>query len=103
MQNKCIKFLLQLDKMAKTCVNEFLELNWLNVHDKYLRFIVSDIFKSYNDQCPDNFNNVFCPVEDNGVATCCKKQLYFFANTSMTSMTHKVLKYCRRRIGITHM
>ena len=31
-QNKCIRFCLQLDEMSRICVNEFLELNWLNVH-----------------------------------------------------------------------
>ena len=35
-QNKFIRFCLQLDKMSRNCVNEFLELNWLNVHDRYL-------------------------------------------------------------------
>ena len=34
-KNKCIRFCLQLDKMSRICVNEFLELNWLNVHDRY--------------------------------------------------------------------
>ena len=51
--------------MSRICVNEFLELNWLNVHDRYLQFIVSDIFKFYNNQCPDYFNEVFCPIDDN--------------------------------------
>ena len=75
-QNKCIRFCLQLDKMSRICVNEFLELNWLNVHDRYLQFIVSDVFKIYNNQCPDYFHEVFCPVGDNGVATrCCNKKL----------------------------
>ena len=76
-QNKCIRFCLQLDKMSRICVNEFLELNWLNVHDRYLQFIVSDIFKFYNNQCPDYFNEVFCPIDDNGVGTatrCCNKK-----------------------------
>ena len=68
MQNKCIRFCLQLDKMSRICVNEFLELNWLNVHDSYLQFIVSDICKFYNNQCPDYVNEVFCPVDYNGVA-----------------------------------
>ena len=75
-QNKCIRFCLQLEKMSRICVNEFLELNWLNVHDRYLQFVVSDIFKFYNNQCPDYFNDVFCPVDDNGVATrFCNKKL----------------------------
>ena len=75
-QNKCIRFCLQLDKMSRICVNEFLELNWLNVHDRYLQLIISDIFKFYNNQCPDYLNEVFCHVDDNGVATrCCNKKL----------------------------
>ena len=57
--------------MCRICVNEFLESNLLNVHDRYLQFIVSDIFRFYNNQCPDYFNEVFCPVDDNRVATCC--------------------------------
>ena len=62
--------------MSRICVNEFLELNWLNVHDRYLQFIVSVIFKFYNNQCPDYFDEVFCPVDGNGVATrSCNKKL----------------------------
>ena len=57
-------------------MNEFLELNWFNVHDRHLQIIVSDISNFYNNQCPDYFNDVFCPVDDNGVATrCCYKKL----------------------------
>ena len=36
-----------------------------------VQFIVSDLFKFYNNQCPDYFNEVFCPVDNNGIATCC--------------------------------
>ena len=43
-QNKCIRFCLELDKMSRICVKEFVELNRLNVHDRYLQFTVSDIF-----------------------------------------------------------
>ena len=86
-QNKCIRFCLQLDKISRICVNEFVELNWLSVHDRYLQFIVSDIFKFYNNQCPDYFNEVFCPVDDNGVATrCCNKKLK--------------LPFCKSKLGM---
>ena len=34
-QNKDITFSIQLDKMSRICVNEFLELNWLDVNDRY--------------------------------------------------------------------
>ena len=42
-------------------------LNWLNVHDSYLQFIVSDIFKLQNNQCPSYFDELFCPAGENGV------------------------------------
>ena len=76
MQNRSMRFCLQLDKMSRICAKEFLELNWLNVHNRYLKFILSDIFKFYNNQCPDYFSEVFCPVDKNGVAMCsCNKKL----------------------------
>ena len=56
--------------MSRTSVNQFLDLNWPNVHDRYLKLIVS-IFKFYNNQYPDYFTDVFCPVDNSGVATCC--------------------------------
>ena len=71
-----MRFWLQPEKMSRICAKEFLELNWLNVHDRYLEFIVSDIFKFCNNQCPDYFNEVFCPFDDNGVVTrSCNKKL----------------------------
>ena len=66
-QNKCIRFCLQLDKRSKIRVEEFLQLNWLNVHDRYLQFIVSNIVKFQNNQSPSYFDELFCPVGGNGV------------------------------------
>ena len=68
-QNKCIRFCLQLDKRSEIYVKGFLQLKWLNVHDRYLQFIVSDIFQFQNDQCPDYFSEIFCPVGENSVIT----------------------------------
>ena len=55
--------------MPRICAKECLELNWHNVYDRCLQFIVSDIFKFYKNQCPDYLNEVFCPADDNQVAT----------------------------------
>ena len=65
--------------MSTICAKWFLELNcsWkiptiqlfmLNVHERYLQFIVSDSFRFYKNQCTDYFNEAFCLVDDNGVA-----------------------------------
>ena len=34
-----------------------------------MQFIVSDIFKFQNDQCPNYFDELFCSVGENGVIT----------------------------------
>ena len=68
-QNKCTKFCLQLDKRSKIFIKELLQFYWLNVHDRYLQFIVSDILRFHNDQCPDYFDKPFCLVGENSVIT----------------------------------
>ena len=75
-KNKCIRFCLQLDKRSKIHVKEFLQLNWLNVHDKYLQFTVSDNFQFQNDQCPDYFDDLFSPIGENGVITRSSSQKF---------------------------
>ena len=84
-QNKCIRFCLQLDKRSKICVKEFLRLNWLHIHDRYLQFIVSDIFKFQHNQCPSYFDELFCPVGENGIIThsCSKKLKLAFRKTKL--------------------
>ena len=110
-------------------MNECLELNWLNDHDRYLQFIVSDIFKFYNNQCPDYLNKVFCPVDDNGVTTrSCNKKLKLPSRksklgmqslsyvgpstwkklpsnlkttTSVNCFKHDIKKYCLEKLGET--
>ena len=77
-QNKCIRFYLQLNKRSKICIKKFLQLNWLNVHDRYLQFIVSNIFKFQNNQCPyyfDELGLINCPVGENGVIMCSSKKI----------------------------
>ena len=60
-QNKCMRFCLQQGKMSRIWAKKFLELNWFNVPDRYLQFIVSHILKFYGNQCPDYFVIwVFC-------------------------------------------
>ena len=66
-QSKRIRFCLQGNKRSKICIKEFLQLNWLNVHYRYLHFIVPNILKFRNDQCSNYFDEFFCPVGENGI------------------------------------
>ena len=45
MQNKCIRFCLQLDKMSTTSPKEFKDLNWLPVNTRFEQYVISIAFK----------------------------------------------------------
>ena len=64
-----MRFCLQLDERSKIRAKVFLQLTCLNVHDRYLKFIVSDIFKFHSNKCPDYFDELLCPVGENSVIT----------------------------------
>ena len=64
MQNKCVRYCLQLEKMTHNSKNEFETLNWLPVKDRFNQLISSTVFKYFIQQCPSYLNEVFelvCP------------------------------------------
>ena len=52
MQNKCICFCLQLDKMSTISHKEFKDLNWLPVINRFEQCVISIVFKFINGNCP---------------------------------------------------
>ena len=63
-QNKCIRYCLQLDKMAHIFKNKFETLIWLPVKDRFNQSISSIVFKYFTKQCLSYLNEVFelaCP------------------------------------------
>ena len=66
MQNKCIRFCLQLDKMSTISHKEFKDLNWLPVINRFEQCAISIVFYLINGNCQYYLNKVleFAP-EDN--------------------------------------
>ena len=58
-QNKCVRFCLNLDKMAHISQNEFEKLNWLSISDRINQYILLTTFKFVNDIGPNYMNKVF--------------------------------------------
>ena len=58
-QNKCVRFCLNLDKMAHISQNEFEKLNWLPISDRINQCILSTTFKFVNDMGPNYLNEAF--------------------------------------------
>ena len=64
MQNKWIRYCLQLDKMIHVSKNESETLEWLPVKKRFNQFINSIVVKYFTKQCPSCLNEVFelsCP------------------------------------------
>ena len=58
-QNKCMLFCLQLDKLKHISHEEFKRLNWLPVTYRFKQCVISIAFNYFNEQCPHYLNEVF--------------------------------------------
>ena len=59
LQNKCIRFCLQLDKMSHISQKEFETINWFPIKERYNQCVSSIAFKYFDNQCPHYLNEVF--------------------------------------------
>ena len=59
MQNKCICFFLQLDKVSTISHKEFKDLNWLPVFNRFKQCVISVVFKFIKGNSPFYLNEVF--------------------------------------------
>ena len=62
-QNNCVRFCLQLDKKTRIGVAEFKEINWLNINDRFSQCVLSSIYKFFNSESPEYFNEIYFLAE----------------------------------------
>ena len=70
MQNKCIRFYLQLDKMSTISHRELKDLNWLQVISRFEQCVTSFVFKFINGNYPYYLNEIFKFVPEGKVSLC---------------------------------
>ena len=63
MQNKCIRFCLQLDNMSHVGIDELQKINWLNTYDRYRQSLCSLVFNSLLGKCPLYISEIFDVVQ----------------------------------------
>ena len=62
LQNKCIRFCLNLNNRAHIGQKEFEKINWLPINDHFKQVISSMSFKFCNNTGPPYMNDVFKPA-----------------------------------------
>ena len=68
-QNKCIRFCLNLNNRAHTWQKQFKQINWLPVNDRFKQIISSMSFKFCNNTSPPYINDVFKPASQPNTTT----------------------------------
>ena len=68
-QNNCVRFCLQLGKNNWIGVAEFKEINWLNINCRFSQCVLSGIYKFFNSESPEYFNEIFFPAEPSKINT----------------------------------
>ena len=58
-----VRFCLQLGKNNWIGVAEFKEINWLNINGRFSQCILSGIYKFFNSESPEYFNEIYFPAE----------------------------------------
>ena len=51
-QNKCIRFCLQLGNRTHIGLDEFIEINWLNIEERFVQCVNSNVFKFFKKESP---------------------------------------------------
>ena len=59
MQNKCIRFCLNLNNLDHIGFTEFKEINWLNTSDRIIQCACSAVFKFFQKSCPEYMSEIF--------------------------------------------
>ena len=62
-------FCLQLDKKAWMGVAEFKEINCVNINDRFSQCVLSCIYKFFNSESPEYFNEIYFRAEPSTINT----------------------------------
>ena len=68
-QNKCIRFCLKLNDKSSIKSEDFEKKNWLPIHDRVSQCSLCSIYKFFIKNCPKYFDEIYVPLETNGVHT----------------------------------
>ena len=69
-QNKCIRFCLKLNDRSSIKPEDFFKkINWLPIHERVSQCSLCSIYKFFNKNCPNYFDEIYVPLETNGIHT----------------------------------
>ena len=58
-ENKCIRYFLQLDNWSHIGIKDFKKISWLPVFERFNQYLCSNAFKIFNKTCPLYFHDIY--------------------------------------------
>ena len=69
LQNKCIRFCLQLDNREHIGTEHFDKINWLLMDQRFKQCLSTSVFKLLSQMCPQYINEIYKTSNQNNTAT----------------------------------
>ena len=68
-QNKCIRFCLKSNEISRIKSKDFEKIKWLPIHERASQCSLCNVYKFFTKNCPDYFDEIYVPLEINGIHT----------------------------------
>ena len=69
LQNKCIRFCLQLDNREHIGTEHFDKINWLPIDQRFKQCLSKSAFKFFSEMCPPYMNDTYTTTNQNNTTT----------------------------------
>ena len=93
MQNKVIRFILNIDNRAHIGCKERESVNMLNVSDRVTQNKLNHVFRIWNDMCPIYLKEKFHRICDTELKKCTRASLNNFFRPSIISQAENTFFY----------
>ena len=92
LQNKCIRFCLQLDNIEHIGTEHFDKISWLPIDQRFKQCLSTSVFKFFCEMCPQYMNEIYRTTNQNNTVTR-NSSLKLFQPLRTKALSQKCLSY----------
>ena len=92
LQNKCIRFYLQLDNIQHIGTEHFEKINWLPIDERFKQCLSASVLKFFSEICPQHMNEIYRTTNQNNTITR-NYSLKLFQPLRTKALSQKCLSY----------
>ena len=93
LQNKCIRFCLQLDNIEHIGTEHFDKINWLPMDQRFNQCLSTSVFKFFSEMYPKYMNEIYKTTNQNNNTVTRNSSLKLFQQLRTKAVSQKCLSY----------